>query len=85
MRQGGKIRPVDDCSQFLINSTVTCHEKIDLESIDHICATARQFLGAWDSDNGHQCWLSGSDNELMGRCLDLKQAYKQLVRHPDDR
>ncbi len=85
VRQGGKIRPVDDFSQFLINSTVTCHEKIDLESIDHICATARQFLGAWNSDNGSQCWLSGSDFELMGRCLDLKQAYKQLVRHPDDR
>ena len=66
-------------------STVTCHEKIDLESIDHICATARHFLGAWDSDNGRQCWLSGSDSELLGRCLDLKQAYKQLVRHPDDR
>ena len=85
VRQGGKIRPVDDFSQFLINSTVTCHEKIDLESIDHICATARQFLGAWNSDNGSQCWLSGSDFELMGRCLDLKQACKQLVRHPDDR
>lgn len=43
VRQGGKIRPVDDFSQFLINSAVTCHEKIDLESIDHICATARHF------------------------------------------
>ena len=85
VRQGGKIRPVDDFSQFLINSTVTCHEKIDLESIDHICATARHFLGAWDRDNGRQCWLSESDSQLLGRCLDLKQAYKQLVRHPEDR
>ena len=34
VRQGGKIRPVDDFSQFLINSTVSCHEKIDLEGID---------------------------------------------------
>ena len=85
VRQGGKIRPVDDFSQFLINSTVTCHEKIDLEGIDHICATARHFLGAWDRDNGRQCWLSESDHQLLGRCLDLKQAYKQLVRHPEDR
>ena len=66
---------MDDFSQFLINSAVTCHEKIDLESIDHICATARHFLGAWDNDNDRRYWLSGSD---------LKQAYKQLVRHPDD-
>ena len=85
VRQGAKIRPVDDFSQFLINSAVTCHEKIDLESIDHICATARHFLGAWDHDAGAQSWLSGSEHELLGRCLDLKQAYKQLVRHPDDR
>lgn len=85
VRQGGKIRPVDDFFQFLINSAVTCHEKIDLESIDHICAAARHFLGGWDKDGVGQGWLAGSDNALVGRCLDLKQAYKQLVRHPDDR
>ena len=44
VRQGGKIRPVDDFSQFLVNAKVTCHEKIDLEGIDSICATARVFL-----------------------------------------
>eukprot|EP00435_Cladocopium_sp_Y103_P030693 s2267_g7.t1 len=58
VRQGGKIRAVDDFSPFLVNSTVTCHEQIDLEGIDTICASAR--------------------------CLDLRQAYKQLVRHPED-
>ena len=84
VRQGGKIRPVDDFSQFLINSAVTCHEKIDLESIDHICATARHFLGAWDDESGNPSWLASSDHSLLGRCLDLKQAYKQLVRHPAD-
>ena len=46
MRQSGKIRSVDDFSQYLINSTVTAHEKIDLEGIDSICSTARFFLGA---------------------------------------
>ena len=44
VRQGGKIRAVDDFSQYLINSAVTCHEKLDLEGIDSICATARFFL-----------------------------------------
>eukprot|EP00435_Cladocopium_sp_Y103_P059286 s1864_g21.t1 len=98
VRQGGKIRPVDDFSQYLINSTVTCHEKIDLEGIDNICATARFFLGAaWDGSwwqmptcddvvtgSISKSWPDGSCLDLLGRCLDLKQAYKQLARHPDD-
>lgn len=46
VRQSGKIRPVDDFSQFLINATVSCHEKIDLEGLDHICSPARFFIGA---------------------------------------
>ena len=46
VRQGGKIRPVDDFSQYLINATVSSHEKIDLEGLDHICSTARFFMGA---------------------------------------
>jgi hypothetical protein len=98
VRQGGKIRPVDDFSQYLINATVSSHEKIDLEGIDNICATARFFLGAsqdgssWQLPTdegvaqGHTAhsWQQGECSDLYGRCLDLKQAYKQLVRHPDD-
>ena len=92
VRQGGKIRPVDDFSQYLINATVTCHEKIDLEGIDNICATARFFLGAsqdgssWQLPTGEgvaqghtaRSWQQGECSDLYGRCLDLKQAYKQL-------
>eukprot|EP00435_Cladocopium_sp_Y103_P008138 s3431_g2.t1 len=98
VRQGGKIRPVDDFSQYLINSTVTCHEKIDLEGIDNICATARFFLGAASNGDWWQLptcddvltgaisktWPKGECLDLFGRCLDLKQAYKQLARHPTD-
>ena len=29
-------------------------------------------------------WSVASSRDLFGRCLDLRQAYKQLVRHPDD-
>lgn len=98
VRQGGKVRPVDDFSQYLVNATVSSHEKIDLEGLDHICSTARFFRGA-ASDTGELCippsdsngamWLATdwSPNEarnLFGRCLDLRQAYKQLVRHPED-
>ena len=95
---GGEDPPCRRLSQFLINSTVTCHEKIDLEGIDHICATARFFLGA-SGETGHcsipcatgvdvsqfsSAWTTDSAGDLFGRCLDLKQAYKQLVRHPED-
>ena len=98
VRQGGKVRPVDDFSQYLVNATVSCHEKIDLEGLDHICSTARFFRGA-ASDTSGACvppsnpegtlllasdWPPGEEKNLFGRCLDLRQAYKQLVRHPDD-
>ena len=98
VKQGGKVRPADDFSQYLINSSVTCHEKIDLEGIDHICSTARFFLGASKADGGWQIpsdegcnygmrardWSESECADLQGRCLDLRQAYKQLVRHPAD-
>eukprot|EP00435_Cladocopium_sp_Y103_P025006 s735_g6.t1 len=85
-------------SQFLVNASVTCHEKIDLEGRDSICATARFFLGAASSegaclmpgtDSGwsgriSQSWRSGESDDLFGRCLDLKHAYKQLARSPVD-
>eukprot|EP00435_Cladocopium_sp_Y103_P017022 s3000_g4.t1 len=98
VRQSGKVRAVDDFSQFLINAAVTSHEKIDLEGIDSICATARFFLGAascgdnweipWDSGEWTgmlaKSWCDGAARDLFGRCLDLKHAYKQLVRNPLD-
>ena len=100
VRQGGKIRSVDDFSQYLVNATVTAHEKIDLEGIDCICSTARFFLGATSLDAGRvwhildvegswsgavaRDWPRHECQNLLGRCLDLKHAYKQLVRHPQD-
>ena len=98
VRQGGKIRPVDDFSQYLINATVSSHEKIDLEGLDHICSTARFFMGAASDDRSIKfpagadipCaylasdWTLDDARNLVGRCLDLRQAYKQLARHPDD-
>ena len=98
VRQNGKIRPVDDFSQFLINATVSCHEKIDLEGLDHICSTARFFMGASTEDGDMRTagdkgsapckrapeWSASDAKDIFGRCLDLRQAYKQLVRHPCD-
>ena len=98
VRQGGKIRPVDDISQYLINATVSCREKINLEGLGHICSTARFFMGAAGDNRAlylpeefsqeGQCladdWSLGEARDLYGRCLDLRQAYKQLVRRPED-
>lgn len=98
LRQSGKIRAVDDFSQYLINSAVTCHKKLDLGGIDSICATARFFLGApsgdgrWEipDENSAHCgdmaaaWKGRCASDLYGRCLDLKHAYKQLGRNRAD-
>ena len=98
VRQNNKIRAVDDFSQFLVNSAATCHEKIDLEGIDSICATARFFLGAPSLDGSWKipaeeapctgklspAWKGQHAADLYGRCLDLKHAYKQLARSPEN-
>ena len=96
--QNDKIRPVDDLSESLINSTVTETEKITLEGLDEICCLARFFAGA-TTDGVRTYKLPTEDGtvfsgELHADChggqarrvqLDLKSAYKQLACHPDDR
>ncbi|CAE7914690.1 unnamed protein product, partial [Symbiodinium necroappetens] len=98
--QGDKIRAIDDLSEFLVNSSVTETEKISLEGIDQIVATARFFSGAVSGDgecfelpkedggtfNGkvHRDFSRAGDRKIVGRALDLRSAYKQLARHPDD-
>ena len=77
------MRPVNDFSQFLINSAVTCHEKIDLESIDHICATARHFLerlGRRHCDE--HCWLTGSDTLAAWKVLGSKTSIQTTSETP---
>ena len=93
VRQGGKVRAVDDFSEFLINSSVTTTEKLALYDIDEVVNTARVFMGAdfieFD-DAGLPRVASGAVpaggpwRQLHGRALDLKAAYKQLARHPED-
>lgn len=98
VRQSGKIRPVDDFSQYLINSSTSCHENIDLEGIDKKVAASRFFLGACDESGNWRLpsrdgllqgriapdWGHRQECDIWGRCLDLRQACEQLVRHKDD-
>ena len=93
VRQGGKVRAVDDFSEFLVNASVTSTEKLALYGIDEVINTARFFMGidaiTFDCDGfpvlAHcDCTGAGPWKQLQGRALDLKAAYKQLARHPDD-
>ena len=45
VRQGQKIRAVDDFSEFLVNASVTSTERLELFGIDEVVNTARTFLG----------------------------------------
>ena len=94
VRQGQKIRAVDDFSEFLINASVSSTEKLQLFGIDEVINTARTFLGCEGLDFCEDgAWLKGGQNygceqprwrNLKGRALDLKAAYKQLARAPKD-
>ena len=93
VRQGGKVRAVDDFSEFLVNASVTSTEKLALYGIDEVINTARFFMGidaiTFDCDGFPvlaRCDSTGAGpwKQLQGRALDLKAAYKQLARHPDD-
>lgn len=94
VRQGAKIRAVDDFSEFLVNASVTTTEKLQLFGLDDVVNTARTFLGC-DFLEGDETldslWCSpgashfkGPWKDIFGRALDLKSAYKQLARHPSD-
>ena len=96
VRQGSKIRAVDDFSEFLINASVTTNEKLTLYGIDEVVNTTRMFMGLGAINGCHESgewemdplfFASGSKalgRKLQGRALDLKSAYKQLARHPSD-
>ena len=93
VRQGGKVRAVDDFSEFLVNASVTSTEKLALYGIDEVINTARFFMGidaiTFDSEGFPMLLQCGGARpvqwkELQGRALDLKAAYKQLARHPED-
>ena len=89
--QGEKVRSVDDLTKFLVNSSLTETEKVVLDGVDHIAATARFFMDAAKADKGTfslPAMGSGTVTGYLrdsfrvgilgfkGRVLDLKAAYK---------
>ena len=94
--QKGKLRPIDDFSEFGHNDAFGSREKVSLKNIDSVVALSRAWL---ESDTGsglvtftdsagkeskfplHEGWGVSGWSDLKGRVTDLKGAYKQLPRH----
>ncbi|CAE7203401.1 unnamed protein product [Symbiodinium sp. CCMP2592] len=69
----GKLRPIDDAKEALVNSASTSTMRLELEDADYLSAmaleVARRIL-ADPSKPGAVPWVA--------RCLDLTKAYKQM-------
>ena len=98
--QGTKVRAVDDFSEFLVNAACGTGEQIVLQGLDDVASAAKYMLSAPGKDGNiwvpsaegkHVCagpleasWREAELGDLQGRALDLKSAYKQLARSPED-
>ena len=68
LRQGPKIRVIDDCSVCGLNSTVGLREKFRIHNIDQL---ATMMAHSFNIANGRH-------PKVVGRTYDLKSAYKQF-------
>ena len=76
LRQGEKIRLIDDCSIGGFNSTCGSNEKLKIHAIDEMAAYIAWCLtNLWDE----------SMESVLGKTYDLKNAYKQYGIAPQDR
>ena len=76
IKQGAKVRVIDDCTCCGLNLTVGLHEKFKLHSVDFLAAMLGFALKFCPSDGRPK---------VRGRTYDLRSAYKQFAVHPDDR
>lgn len=97
VRQGEKLRPIDDFSEHGVNAAFGSQERVQMKSIDQIISWSRAWLESaneereveiWDTAGRdwrtklHDEWSLEEWRELRGRVADLKSAYKQLASHP---
>ena len=93
LRQGTKLRPIDDFSEGGHNATVEAHFKVDLGGVDEVVAVAREmgraFSGPGDfvltdeagkttTGEVHRDWRTCGG--ISGCCLDLVSAFRQVPR-----
>ena len=67
LMQKGKLRPIDNFSASHVNSATGLRDKLQVDSIDEICA----MIKAWAQ-------RSCGRTQLVGRSYDLKKAYRQI-------
>jgi len=84
IRQGKKIRPIDNFAEHMVNDAFGAEEKISLLSIDHVVAWSRAWASAGElwACWLHEGWCLATWTDLVGRVADLKGAYKQVAVHP---
>ena len=92
------IRCIDDFSIFWINLCFGASFKVNLGGVDEIAAILRTFLEAIKDDGSVVIHLSDGSvlkgrlppgvspamaRRLLGKCIDLKSAYRQMARTPE--
>jgi len=97
VRQGGKLRPIDDFSEHGINAAFGSGQKVSMKGVDDVVTIAKARLesasddggfsvqddgGVWWNGQMHAEWMPGEWCTIVGRVADLKSAYKQLPIHP---
>ncbi|CAE7225497.1 unnamed protein product [Symbiodinium pilosum] len=70
LRQGGKVRCVDNYSESQINDSITITSKVTVDGPDTVAASAAETIKALQAE--------GKCTKLKARALDLKSAYRQL-------
>jgi hypothetical protein len=98
IRQGDKVRPIDNFSEHLVNQAFGASEKISMLGVDHVVSWAKAWVighmvpGKFEvTDSTGVNWTCKTSAEwskgygrLVGRVADLANAYKQLPVHPAD-
>jgi len=67
LRQGAKVRPIDNMSASGLNATVGLPEKLQVDTVDEIAAVIKRCMQ-----------VHGKGCRLVGHTYDLKRAYRQL-------
>lgn len=100
VRQGEKLRPIDDFSEFGINAAFGASEKFQMKNLDQVVAWLRAWAegvksgtdlvledsaGSSWREHIHAEWGAGEVGRVQGRVADLRQAYKHLPSAPAHR
>ena len=77
VRQGAKVRPIDDLSRNLVNAATEYQEYVVPTGVDAVVAMARAWADALRDAGGAEAGMT-----LGGKAFDLESAYKQCAVWP---